>query len=135
MPITAIEVSSVCDMACSLSWAPLASFARWRGRSTARPFPLRTFGPEGKGTAWSYVVCSRKTMDRYLILHSHNQSIIIALDVHDCRRVVSVQTTSGPQLVALPENPYAPRNPEESSNANAACVAARFSQSVSVCWS
>jgi len=29
-----------CYMACSLSWAPLASFARWWGRNTAGPFPL-----------------------------------------------------------------------------------------------
>src|SRR3954467_11151441 len=37
MPITAIAVLGVLDMACSLSLAPLASFACWRGRSTAGP--------------------------------------------------------------------------------------------------
>ncbi len=42
MPITATEVLSVSDMACSLSWAPLASFARWWGRSTAGPFHYRS---------------------------------------------------------------------------------------------
>ena len=37
MPITAITLSNFWDMACSLSLAPLASFACWRGRSTAGP--------------------------------------------------------------------------------------------------
>jgi hypothetical protein len=37
MPITAIEVSSFCDMACSLSSVPPASFHCWQGGSTAGP--------------------------------------------------------------------------------------------------
>src|SRR5664280_1951525 len=37
MPTTEIAALSVWDMACSLSLAPLASFYRWRGRSTAGP--------------------------------------------------------------------------------------------------
>src|SRR6266481_2346742 len=42
MPITTIAVLGVSDMACSLSLAPLASFAGWRGRSTAGPSHYRT---------------------------------------------------------------------------------------------
>ena len=34
IPITAIPELSLCDIACSSSSAPLASFACWRGRST-----------------------------------------------------------------------------------------------------
>src|SRR6185436_10001106 len=37
MPMTATAVWAVWDMACSLSWAPLASFICWRGRNTAGP--------------------------------------------------------------------------------------------------
>src|SRR5438309_410452 len=44
MPITAIAVLGVRDMACSLSLAPLASFPCWRGRSTAGPSHYRTHG-------------------------------------------------------------------------------------------
>ena len=36
--ITAIAELSLCDIACSSSLAPLASFACWQGRSTAGPF-------------------------------------------------------------------------------------------------
>jgi hypothetical protein len=52
MPITAIAGLSFWDMAFSVSWAPLASFSYWQGRSTAGPFHYRTFrvrhrkGPE-----------------------------------------------------------------------------------------
>src|SRR6516162_7957759 len=42
MPITAIAVSSSCDMACSLGSAPLASLSGGGGRSTAGPFHYRT---------------------------------------------------------------------------------------------
>jgi hypothetical protein len=37
MPITASALLGFSDMTCSLSSAPLASFERWRGRSTAGP--------------------------------------------------------------------------------------------------
>src|SRR6516164_9337767 len=37
MPITAGEVSSFCDMACSLSSVPPASIRCWQGGSTAGP--------------------------------------------------------------------------------------------------
>src|SRR5262249_166051 len=37
IPITAIPALSLCDMACSSSLTPLASFSCWRGRSTAGP--------------------------------------------------------------------------------------------------
>src|SRR4029453_1521032 len=37
MPITAIALSSLCDMACSLTLLPPASLACWRGSSTAGP--------------------------------------------------------------------------------------------------
>jgi hypothetical protein len=42
MPTTVIALLRFWDMACSLSLAPLASFDRWRGRSTAGPFHYRT---------------------------------------------------------------------------------------------
>jgi hypothetical protein len=35
---TLLEVSIFCDMAYSSFLTPLASFVRWRGRSTAGPF-------------------------------------------------------------------------------------------------
>src|SRR5215475_9824600 len=38
MPIAAGEVSSFCDMACSLSSVPPASVHCWQGGSTAGPF-------------------------------------------------------------------------------------------------
>src|ERR1019366_4169994 len=44
MPTTAIAALSVWDMACTLSLAPLASFYRWRGRSTAGPSHYRAKG-------------------------------------------------------------------------------------------
>jgi hypothetical protein len=37
LPATAIALLRFCDIACSLSLAPLASFDRWRGGSTAGP--------------------------------------------------------------------------------------------------
>src|ERR1700756_4009645 len=45
MPITAGagEVSSFCDMACSLSSVPPASITRWQGGSTAGPSHYRKF--------------------------------------------------------------------------------------------
>src|ERR1700732_2016707 len=56
MPITAIAVLGVRDMACSLSLAPLASFACWRGRSTAGPSHYRTFRLAASvGSKWSMV--------------------------------------------------------------------------------
>src|SRR6266700_2013202 len=43
IPITeAIAILSLLGMACSLSLAPLASFSRWWGRSTAGPSHYRT---------------------------------------------------------------------------------------------
>jgi hypothetical protein len=38
VPIKTIAALSICDMACFLSWAPVASVDRWRGRITAGPF-------------------------------------------------------------------------------------------------
>src|SRR5262245_30315502 len=37
MPTSATALLSSCDMACSLTWLPPTSFARWRGWSTAGP--------------------------------------------------------------------------------------------------
>src|ERR1700746_3040330 len=41
MPITAGEVSSFCDMACSLSSVPPAIIRCWQGGSTAGPFLVK----------------------------------------------------------------------------------------------
>ena len=41
-PIATKKRTSVWDMACSLSLAPLAGFYSWRGRSTAGPSHYRT---------------------------------------------------------------------------------------------
>src|SRR5689334_14188224 len=66
MPTTAIEVLSVCDMACSLSWAPLPSFARWRGGSTAGPFHYRK--SSGEGAAPSLLVGQGADRRSFLVL-------------------------------------------------------------------
>jgi hypothetical protein len=55
MPITAIALLSLCDMACSLTLAPLASFACWRGWSTAGPFHYRTYGANRWRLIWRWL--------------------------------------------------------------------------------
>jgi len=58
------------DTACSLSLAPLASFDRWRGRSTAGAFDYRSSGPhESRLTRWemSHLSCSQLRSNRLLV--------------------------------------------------------------------
>src|SRR6478735_10485772 len=76
MPITAIAVCAVAGMACSLSWAPLASLSL-AGQEHGRTIPLTDIEPDrlprptltqaGATEAFQVVLPVRVLLDRYLV--------------------------------------------------------------------
>jgi hypothetical protein len=85
MPTIAIRVFGFSDMACSLSLVPLASFDRWRGRSTAGPFHYRSFAAKfRRGAAVAGVLQGTVawTLEILVAVNVVGGAALIAIGIH-----------------------------------------------------